>query len=323
MKDTTTIGNSTPELTTEEREEYRTLLIGEKAQDAMEFQEWACLEFGPAAGILCRELLFWDNRGVDDDGWIYKTEEELTRKGLSRHFQRKARATLIRRGVLEEEKRGIPCQLWYRLRLGPLMEIRFPQDATDAPEPENVESVETETQADEPDHEGICDLPDFEDCFECGAPEGHEPHCSLYDDPERVEGQRLNPDYSPTRKGVEQARHARESNKSDALGSRAIQKEHQKEPQESSVLHTGEPHFSNAPAGEEKVNHEVMSTPSTPSVRDSLGDRGTEDGVSINPPETAPPISAREGLAMLKRGEVTSEELVVLLDPRKTVKEVA
>ncbi len=206
MKDTTI----TRELTTEEREEYRTLLIGEKAQDALEFQEWACLEFGPAAGILCRELLFWDNRGVDDDGWIYKTEEELTRKGLSRHFQRKARATLVRRGVLDEDRRGTPCKLWYRLKLGPLMEIRFPQDATPAPEPENVEPVETETQAVEPQHEGHddfgYDVPDLDDIPFCGCAGSDCPDCAPYGY-RRVEERTLNPNYSPTRIGVEQVRH--------------------------------------------------------------------------------------------------------------------
>lgn len=229
------VAEPTPELTTEEREEYRTLLIGEKAQDAMEFQEWACLEFGPAAGILCRELLFWDNRGVDGEGWIYKTEEELTRKGLSRHFQRKARATLIRRGVLEEEKRGIPCQLWYRLRLESLMEVRFPQDAADTPEP-----VETPTNHDlcdecgcvrdgcfcsfeepetdiEPEEDGYED--DVHEYTNADEPEP-EPETEWLPDDYGPKSQTLNLHYSPTRKGVEQVRHARESDSTERTAER-------------------------------------------------------------------------------------------------------
>lgn len=124
------------ELTRQERGELRAAMMGEKAQHALEFQNKACLEFGPAAGIMARELLFWEQRGVDKYGWVYKTEAELEGIGLSRHNQRKARKVLVAKGVLEQDRRGVPARLWFRLDLQRLMELLGPHlqpEANNAP----------------------------------------------------------------------------------------------------------------------------------------------------------------------------------------------
>ncbi len=108
------------------------------------------------------------------------------------------------------------------------------------------------------------------------------------------------------------------SNKSDTLGSRTVQKERQKELQESSVLHTGEPHFSNAPAASDFQEQEEsvgQPTDSTPSVRDSLDIEGTEGKAETIPTETTRPVSTNEAWAMMQRGEITQEQLIVLLAP--------
>ena len=96
-------------------------LLGEKAQNAMRFQNAACLEFGPAEGLLLRELVFWCDKGHDPTGFIYKTQEELKRAGLSRWWQRKARKNLVAQGVLEEERRGVPPKWHFRVDLEELM----------------------------------------------------------------------------------------------------------------------------------------------------------------------------------------------------------
>src|SRR5215211_1023207 len=71
-----------PELTREERTEIREMLMGE---DALRFQADACRVLGPEAGIMLRELVFWSDKGSKPDGWIYKTEDDLLKAGLTRH----------------------------------------------------------------------------------------------------------------------------------------------------------------------------------------------------------------------------------------------
>ncbi len=85
---------------------------------------WLVREFGPHGGIFMSQLLFWDGKGHDPDGWIYKTEKEMEREtGLTRSFQRKARKVLVGKGVLEEDRRGLPRRLHYRADLRGLMAI--------------------------------------------------------------------------------------------------------------------------------------------------------------------------------------------------------
>ncbi len=84
-------------------------------------------ELGPAAGIFVRQLLFWEGKGHDAEGWIYKTEEEMEHEtGLTRWAQRKARKILVGRGVLEEDKRGLPRRLHYRVDLMALSQTLNP-----------------------------------------------------------------------------------------------------------------------------------------------------------------------------------------------------
>jgi hypothetical protein len=74
--------------------------------------------FGPGPGVLMSQLFFWTGKGMDPAGWIYKPEHEWRwETGLSRDQQRKARKILKAKGVLEEEKRGLPRKLYFRIRL--------------------------------------------------------------------------------------------------------------------------------------------------------------------------------------------------------------
>lgn len=108
-------------LTSEEREELRDTLLEDRGPA---YVPWLVREFGPHGGLFMSQLLFWDGKGHDPDGWIYKTEKEMEREtGLTRSSQRKARKVLVGKGVLEEDKRGLPRKLHYRADLRALMNV--------------------------------------------------------------------------------------------------------------------------------------------------------------------------------------------------------
>lgn len=68
----------------------------------------------PAAAFVAH-ITWWEGRG-DAVHWIYKTREELLEElGLGRRQQELVRANLRQRGYLIEEKRGVPCRIYYRL----------------------------------------------------------------------------------------------------------------------------------------------------------------------------------------------------------------
>jgi hypothetical protein len=95
-------------LSMEERMELRKDLLGHRAKKALEFQTKAVRLFGPPAGIMARQILFWDTRGHDPEGWIYKSRSEIEiETGLTRRQQEKARKVLRGRGVVEEDLRPV------------------------------------------------------------------------------------------------------------------------------------------------------------------------------------------------------------------------
>lgn len=69
------------------------------------------------AGVMLSQAWYWSTR-TDDDGWFYKTREEWREEtGLSRSEQETARKRLVRLGFLEEQHRGMPRQLHFRLNV--------------------------------------------------------------------------------------------------------------------------------------------------------------------------------------------------------------
>lgn len=64
--------------------------------------------------------------GGDAEGWFPQTQQDIEGlTGLGEDSQRTARRALLRVGVLEEEYRGLPRRLWFRLdarRLADLMD---------------------------------------------------------------------------------------------------------------------------------------------------------------------------------------------------------
>ncbi len=65
--------------------------------------------------LLFQQLAYWSGKGRNPD-WIYKTQADLEEETtLSRYQQEQARAKLRRLGILEEQRRGVPAKLYYRV----------------------------------------------------------------------------------------------------------------------------------------------------------------------------------------------------------------
>lgn len=69
---------------------------------------------GPVAAIFLSQMVYWHNRM--DGGWMYKTQADITSEtALTRDEQETARKRLIQLGVLEEDRRGVPATMHYRI----------------------------------------------------------------------------------------------------------------------------------------------------------------------------------------------------------------
>ncbi len=76
---------------------------------------------GVGAAVFLSLMMKWDGRGARDDGFIWKTREEISSEtGLTRCEQETARKELRTRGILEERKIGLPARNHYRLNLDAL-----------------------------------------------------------------------------------------------------------------------------------------------------------------------------------------------------------
>lgn len=66
--------------------------------------------------LFLSQAIYWSGKSTDREDWFWKTQEEWTEEtGMSRYEQETARKALVRSGVLVEEKRGIPCKLWFKV----------------------------------------------------------------------------------------------------------------------------------------------------------------------------------------------------------------
>lgn len=73
------------------------------------------LDIGVTAALFLSQITYWTNRS-DDDGWVYKTQEEWEEEtGLSRYEQEGARKKLRSIGVLLEKRKGVPARLFYKV----------------------------------------------------------------------------------------------------------------------------------------------------------------------------------------------------------------
>ncbi|RTY57983.1 hypothetical protein EKL29_10415 [Pantoea sp. YU22] len=82
---------------------------------------------GVTGALLLSQLVYWQNRM--DGKWFYKTQVELEEEtGLSRYEQEGARKKLVSVGVLEEQKKGIPAKLYFRVNEIALSEFLLPKN---------------------------------------------------------------------------------------------------------------------------------------------------------------------------------------------------
>lgn len=81
------------------------------------------------AGLFLSQLLYWSNKVKDENGWLYKTQQEWTDETcLRRGEQEAARKIWKDMKILEEEARGIPCKLFYRINFD-MLAASFAQPA--------------------------------------------------------------------------------------------------------------------------------------------------------------------------------------------------
>lgn len=76
------------------------------------------------AALMLSQAVYWQQRTKHEDGWWFKTRDEWTEEtGMSRREQETARRRLRQLGLLHEERRGVPAQLWYRVDEIRLLEL--------------------------------------------------------------------------------------------------------------------------------------------------------------------------------------------------------
>ena len=79
------------------------------------------------AALMLSQLVYWTPRTDEDaDGWIYKTRNDWFEEiGLSRDEQETARKVLRKKGLIDEQLKGVPAKLYYRVNLDALRKALF------------------------------------------------------------------------------------------------------------------------------------------------------------------------------------------------------
>lgn len=68
------------------------------------------------AALFLSQAWYWSKRHDADNGWFYNTQEDWEEEtGLTRYEQETARKVLRQLKILEEDRRGVPARLFYRL----------------------------------------------------------------------------------------------------------------------------------------------------------------------------------------------------------------
>ena len=68
------------------------------------------------AALMLSQALYWQQRAKSDDGWWFKTRDDWTEEtGMARREQEGARKRLRNLGILQEDLRGVPATLWYKV----------------------------------------------------------------------------------------------------------------------------------------------------------------------------------------------------------------
>jgi len=104
------------------------------------------LQHVPAA-VFLSQLLYWHGRGKWGS-WTYKTREDFTTEtGLSRRNQESARRRLKKLAILEEDLRGVPATLHYKIDLDRLQEVLLKYLNGEAPSLSNLDNLDCANRA--------------------------------------------------------------------------------------------------------------------------------------------------------------------------------
>ena len=146
--------------------------------------DYATLTGSLPAGVMLSQMCYWSQTKAAEerDGWFYKTRDELAEEtGINRSGQETARKILVRMGIIEEERRGVPAKMFFRVNAHVLEQLLMGEsDQPEKQEPsiqvgpnrsiqlagikptitENTQEITTETK----NNMGISDeIPDAED----------------------------------------------------------------------------------------------------------------------------------------------------------------
>lgn len=71
---------------------------------------------GITGALMLSQAVYWARRNSNEHGWFFKTQVEWEEEtGLGRAEQETARKRLLGLEVLEEDRKGIPAKLFYRV----------------------------------------------------------------------------------------------------------------------------------------------------------------------------------------------------------------
>ncbi|MBN3875263.1 hypothetical protein [Nostoc sp. JL23] len=87
---------------------------------------FATISGGVAEGLFLSQAYYWSLRTTIDGEWFYKTQQEWCEEtALNRREQETARKRLIKLGILEEKREGMPSQLYYRVNRSVLYDLIY------------------------------------------------------------------------------------------------------------------------------------------------------------------------------------------------------
>ncbi len=76
------------------------------------------------AGIFLSQLLYWSPRTKNEEGWVWKTQEQVyDETALTRREQETARKILKEKQVIEERRAGVPARLFFRVNMEQLVRL--------------------------------------------------------------------------------------------------------------------------------------------------------------------------------------------------------
>jgi hypothetical protein len=77
---------------------------------------YAAIAGGALAGLFLSQAVYWSKRTDNHQGWFWKVQDEWNEEtAMTRSEQETVRKKLIARGLMEEQRRGLPAKLFYRI----------------------------------------------------------------------------------------------------------------------------------------------------------------------------------------------------------------